>query len=245
MDVDKLGFALGMPLSPAILEVSDEFLLLGVDGDHGDTTLEAPLGCRVDVLELRVSIRVLRAFNRLVWYLQVVVVILEHLGDGLVADSDAVLREQLRGECVGALTRPAQRRFRIATRHRIDELLEHGPHVGARRLERPRPAAASNLDHVTRLRAGAGLVPSFADGADRHARRTRHHGHPAVSNRPRFGPCPQPTSALIHGRLQQPPLLANRALDVHRERRSCRGASCRSTPIHFERDSIDTTSRGP
>ena len=51
--------------------------------------------------------------------------------------------------------------------------------------------------------------------------------------------------ALIHGWLQQPPLLANRLLRVHPERRSRRRAPCRSSAIYFCTDSIDSPTRGP
>ena len=43
---------------------------------------------------------------------------------------------------------------------------------------------------------------------------------PAVADRVGFGACPQAPRALIHGRLQQPPLLAQHAQHVHARRRS-------------------------
>jgi hypothetical protein len=56
-----------MPLAPRVLEVADQFLLLGVDGDDRHTALDAVLGLGVDVLELRVAIRVLGAVCSETW----------------------------------------------------------------------------------------------------------------------------------------------------------------------------------
>jgi hypothetical protein len=57
--VDKLRLARRLPLSAAVLEVADE-LLLGVDGQHRHPALDAGFGLRVDVLELRVAVGMLR-----------------------------------------------------------------------------------------------------------------------------------------------------------------------------------------
>ncbi len=92
--------------------------------------LDAALCLGIDMLELGVAIGVLRAFDRLVRRLQAVAVLAQQLGHRLVADSNAVPREQLGRQGVRALAGPAQGRFGIATRDRIDELLESGPPLG-------------------------------------------------------------------------------------------------------------------
>ena len=51
-----------LPLPAARLEVADQFLLLRVDGDHWLALLQERRGGRVDVLELRVPIRMLATF---------------------------------------------------------------------------------------------------------------------------------------------------------------------------------------
>ena len=58
VDADLLGVALGLPLPAAVLEVADQFLLLGV---HRDDRLAPPLersDLAVDVLELGVAVGV-------------------------------------------------------------------------------------------------------------------------------------------------------------------------------------------
>ena len=130
------GSPLRLPLPSRVLEVADQLLLLGVDGDDRHAPLDAVLRLGVDVLELRVAIGMLRALDGLVRRLQAVAVLAQQLGHRLVADADAVLREQLRGQRVRALARPAQRRLRVATRDRIDELLQRRPHLGMHDLVR-------------------------------------------------------------------------------------------------------------
>ena len=106
VDIDPVGFALGLPFASPVLEVADEFLLLGVDGDHRDSPRDAVLGLGVDVFELRVAIRMLGAFDGLVRRLKAVAMVAEQLGHRPVTDANAVLLEQLGGQDVRALARP-------------------------------------------------------------------------------------------------------------------------------------------
>src|SRR5205814_9576334 len=50
VNVDELRLARRLPLSTSVLEVADQLLLLGVDGDDGNAPLDARLGGGVDVL---------------------------------------------------------------------------------------------------------------------------------------------------------------------------------------------------
>jgi hypothetical protein len=188
VDVDQVGYTLGLPFPTPVLEVADELLLLGIDGDHRDPLLDAVLGGGVDVLELRVAVWVLGSLDGFVGRLKAVAVIAKHLGHRLVAGTDAVLREQLGGEHRRALAHPAQRRFWVSARDGIDELLQLGPSVRMLLLVRTLASTfASNVHDIAWLRAGARLVPALphrADGQARHAR------HTAPTDRMRFAPCP-------------------------------------------------------
>ncbi len=57
--VDQFGLSRWLPFLAPILEVADEFLLLGVDGDNRNAAPNTVLSCGVDMLELRVAIRML------------------------------------------------------------------------------------------------------------------------------------------------------------------------------------------
>src|SRR5262245_44284564 len=163
MDIHQLGIALRLPLTPSVLEVADKFLLLGVDRDHWHARLEARLGNGVDVFELRVAVGMLLALDGLVGRLQAVPVIAEQLGHRPVADPDRVLSEQLGGEHVRALARPAQRRFRIASRHRIEKLLQRWPHLRVHLLEGSFARTATYPDDIIALGASSALVATLSD----------------------------------------------------------------------------------
>jgi hypothetical protein len=52
----RFGLALWMPLPTSVFEISHQFLLFAVDGNHGLSSLLKRLTMSIDVLELRVPI---------------------------------------------------------------------------------------------------------------------------------------------------------------------------------------------
>ena len=62
---DRLGLALRPILALPVLVVSDQFLLLGVDGDCRIVRGDAFRGLRIDVRKLRIPVGVLRPFEGL------------------------------------------------------------------------------------------------------------------------------------------------------------------------------------
>src|SRR5881397_2696584 len=77
MDSNLFRLSLRSPFLPAILEVSDQLLLLGVHGDDGVLRPQILLGLAADVLKLPISIRVRRPFDCLAVRLEAVVQIME------------------------------------------------------------------------------------------------------------------------------------------------------------------------
>src|SRR5690606_11260065 len=244
MDVHQFGLTLRLPFTATILEVTDQLFFLRIDRDHRNAALDATLCLGVDVLELCVAIWMLNAFNGLVRCLETVAMLAEQFGHGLVASLNA-LCEQLRRQRMRALARPPQRRLRITTGDWIDQLFERRPHLGMDDLERPLPSAASNLDDVIRSRSRANLVPSLPNGAARHPRCPRYCGNAPVSHCVRLRARPESTRSLIHGRLQQAPLLANELLRVHPERRSFWSDPVDPLNALSHRESIDKAIRAP
>ena len=57
MNIDLLGAPPGLPLLTAVLEVADQFLLLRIDGDDWLISRLERLDRRIDVLELRIAVR--------------------------------------------------------------------------------------------------------------------------------------------------------------------------------------------
>ncbi len=103
-----LRVPLGLPLPPAVLEVPDQFLLLGVDRDHRGTRRQGRLRRSVDVRELSVAVGVALLLACLAGALQTVARRVQRVGDPLIADLMS-LRAQLGGQSAQALARPAQR----------------------------------------------------------------------------------------------------------------------------------------
>lgn len=220
VDVHQLRITLRLPLTSAVLEVANQLLLLRVDGDHRYAAIDAVLRLGVDVLELRVPIRMLRALDRLVRRLKAVPVIAQQLAHRLVADPDAVLREQLGSQHRRALARPSQGRLWVPAGNRVYELLQRWPHLWMRRFVGSLAGTPTNLDDVLGPRTFACFVPTLANRADRHPGSPCDRRHAAMADRTGLRASPEPTSTLVHGRLQQAPLLAYRLLRVHIERRS-------------------------
>ncbi len=96
VDADRRGAAFRSPLASGILEVADQFLLLRIDGDHGLRGPLAPPDVVIDVPELRIAVRVVRAFARLSVGLQTVARRREEFGDQLPADRVAQALERRR-----------------------------------------------------------------------------------------------------------------------------------------------------
>jgi hypothetical protein len=69
---DRNGVSGGLPLSPGVLEIADEFLLFRVDRDHRRAARVVVLDALIDELELRVAIRMRSAFGGLVGGLEAV-----------------------------------------------------------------------------------------------------------------------------------------------------------------------------
>ena len=72
VNVHLFGLALALPLAPVVLERAHQFLLLRVHRDHRLPALLESLDLGVDVLELRIAVRVRRALQGLAVALQAV-----------------------------------------------------------------------------------------------------------------------------------------------------------------------------
>src|SRR5208337_1178453 len=80
------GIALWPPFSAAVLEIADQFFLLGVDGDHRIAGRLVLCGHAGDVVELGITISMLPAFPRLAGRLQAVVELCQKVTNAPLAD---------------------------------------------------------------------------------------------------------------------------------------------------------------
>ena len=120
VDVHLLGLPLGLPLTTAITELAHQFLLLGIDRHHGLALPLAGLGPAVDVVELRIPIRVGAALDRLAVGLEAVAQIMQEAVDGPLTHR-VPLGLKFRRQLGCTLARPPQQRHRVAPGHWLDQ----------------------------------------------------------------------------------------------------------------------------
>jgi hypothetical protein len=123
--VHALRIAFGTIIGSAILEVANQFLLLGVDGDDGLLLGLRRNDFRVDVFELGVAVGMSRAFIRLAVRLAREPEFHQFRAHRVGTDRMPHLR-QGRGKLLHAFRHPDQRSHGIAQRRRLNQALERG-----------------------------------------------------------------------------------------------------------------------
>src|SRR5271166_6000545 len=143
MDPNLFRIALVAIFAPVVAEIPDQFLFLGVDGDHRLLFSQSGGHLAVDVAELRIPVGVVVAFRGLAVALQTVPRLIEQVADQGTADFVTLRLQRLR-QTAHTLAGPPQRRFRIPAGRRLDQGFEIGEQrrvLGNRRLAtRSRPA---------------------------------------------------------------------------------------------------------
>ena len=158
----------GTPLLPRVGIVAEEFLLLRVHRNHRTAVRQTPLHCRVDVAELRVTVRMVSPLLSLPIALQAIVEVVKDLGHFRMADrvfhSGEFFRNRPR-----ALANPPERRLRVAPCLVLDQLFQgvHQPRV------RHRHRLASGSGPTNAAFHGCGTRVDFTDPfGDRLARQS-------------------------------------------------------------------------
>src|SRR5260370_5221311 len=120
IDPHLLWFSLGMPFTPPVLEIAHQFLLLCIDRDDWFPRCQAGFCLTIEVLELRIPIRVLASLTRLAISLQAVAQRVQQLTHQLMRHLVAYALELL-GQFAHTLARPAQRGLWVSPRHRLHQ----------------------------------------------------------------------------------------------------------------------------
>jgi len=123
MDTDLFWVTLGTIFAPVVAEIADQFLFLGVDGDHRLLFGQCRGHLGVDVAELRIPVGMAVALRGLAVALQAVPRLIEQVADQGPAYLVTLRLERL-GQTAHALAAPPQRRFGITPRRRLDRRLE-------------------------------------------------------------------------------------------------------------------------
>lgn len=138
VEVDLKGFAGGQPPPPGILEVADQFFLLGIDRKDRGAAGQKLFGTLTDVVELGVPIRMLGSFAGLAIGLQPVPLLGQQRGHRPIGDRVLAVG-QLGGQGASTFVRPLQRRVRLAARgigHQVPQVAQDR-WVGCRELLPP------------------------------------------------------------------------------------------------------------
>src|SRR5208337_1929374 len=185
MHPDRLGLTLGPQLPPAILEVADEFLLLGIDRDRrlAGSLEGSHLG--IDVLELGVAVGVAGALARLGIGLQAEAQATQQAADQLLASREASLAQRCRQMAL-TLAHPQQGGRGIAANRRLHQLVQGGQNPRLR-LDRWL-AAATRTTHppAELLNARPQVSQATINRATRNPGCARDRNHPAVTGRACF-----------------------------------------------------------
>src|SRR4029077_8368482 len=213
MDPDLFRVALRAIFAPVVAEIPDQFLFLGVDGDHRLLFRQSGGYLAVDIAELRIPVGVRVAVRGLAVALQTVTCLIEQVADQGAADF-VTLRLQRLCQTAHAFAGPPQRRFRIPAGRRLDQGFEIGEQrriLGNRRLApRSRPP-----NPFRRL-----ILRPFLQTPPAPAPRTPPPGWPAAPPRPpwrprrppqtppRMPPPPRPDDGPVHRETGPPPKTA-------------------------------------
>ena len=227
--------------TPTVLEVADQFLLLRIDRDHRLALGQRSAHRRIDVVELRVPIRMAVALQRLTIALQAEAHAVQQFADQRTAHL-VTLGLQFLGQPPQALACPAQRRLRVAARTRLNQRAQIAQQRCILHHRRLAPAArAPNPIQIGWLRRRQ-LSQSPPDRARRNAGCRRYRSDPAIAGRRRFGRRYQPPSAFVEKRRDCRKSLPDR-FDINHPHKiwgSCAPENpisiCRQNPIHLISD---------
>ena len=196
--VHRFRRPLWLPFPPRILERTDQFLLLCVDGDDRLLAGKEPVRGRVNIRKLRVAVGVRGPFPTLPRRRQTVAQLPEEAAHTRRAHAPPLLG-QCGGELRATLARPPQGRGRVPAHQRIDQRFEGRGEAGLRLVEAgaSRPGAAQAC---ARGDAAGQLPAPVPNGLPRQAGRRRHQGIAAIPDGHRLGRRPPAATAFVQHR---------------------------------------------
>ena len=215
---DVFGLALGLPLPPAIFEVTHQLFFLRIDRNDGLAVGLKRFGTRVDVFELRIPIRMRATFLGFARRLQAVAQPAQQARH--CSRTDCMPHGlQLRRQAAGTLARPAQGRLGIATGDRVDQGFQRPEHGRVVRRHRLASAAhAAQTPRGRRVRAERLLVAEpLRNRRARQSGRSRHRLNPATAQRCGLGRRPQTAQTLIHKRTEHGEFVSDDVDVVHKQ----------------------------
>src|SRR5271167_40973 len=197
VDTDLFRAALRTIFAPIVAEIPDQFLFLGVDGDHRLLFGQSAGHLGVDVAELRIPVGMAVALRGLAVALQAVPRLIEQVADQGAADLVTLRLQRLR-QPAHALAGPPQRRSRITPRRRLDqrpEIVEQCRVLGSRRF-----ASGSRPPDPLRRFVPRQFLQAPPDRARRNPGRQRDRRDPAITRSECLGRRDQTAAPFIEKR---------------------------------------------
>src|SRR5882762_6164549 len=192
--------------APVVTEIPDQFLFLGVDGDHRLLFGQSGGHLGVDVAELRIPVGVTVALCGLTVALQTVTRLIEQVADQGAADLVTLGLQRLR-QPAHAFAGPPQRRFRVTPCRRLDqriEIVKQRVVLGDRS-----PASSSRPPNALRGLVRRQFLQAPSDGARRNPGRHRDRRNPAITRGKRLRCRNQTPAAFIEKRRHRRKPLSN------------------------------------
>jgi hypothetical protein len=185
MHPDRLGLPLGAQLAPAVLEVANEFLLLGINRDHRLPGRLEGGHHGVDVLELGIAVGMAATLTGFGVGLQAEAQPAQQAADQLLPGGETPLRKRHRQMAL-AFAHPKQRSPGIAADGRLHQFAQgcQKPRLrlGCRLAATARTTHPATEVRRARLRFGETTI----DRAARNPGCLRDRDHPTVTGRPRL-----------------------------------------------------------
>jgi hypothetical protein len=197
------------PFTSGVLELPDELLLFRVHADHRLIVSLVILHPVVDIAELRIPVRVLRAFEHLGVALQTETVLTQQGADRR-SRYPMSGPGQLAGQRAGRLGGPAQRRHRIPAYVRLHQRQQRRDKLRIEIGEFSATSAHSAYPPQRRL-TGVQFSNTARHRSLTHTSSPGHQPDPAMAQHPRLGPHQQPPLPLVQMREQH--------LELRRQRR--------------------------
>ena len=221
MYLDPLRLPLRTPLPAPVAILSNQLLFLGVNRNYW-----LPQGLEgapppVDMLELRIAVRMLGAFQRLAVGLQAVAQLVQQPVDRTLAHRMAGAPQVL-SQPRRAAAGPQQRPHRVAAGDRVDQPLQRLHQVrivgGQRLAARAGSSQAPAVVVRTRRFVGSKFLQPGINGGPRHPSGGGEAGDAATAHRARLDRSPAPAQALVEQRSKGSELGLDRFGDhgVHR-----------------------------
>ena len=199
---NRLGLPLRTQFAAAVPEVADKLLLFGIDRDDRLAGSLKHLHFGIDVLELRVAVRMAGAFARLCIGLQAEAQTLQQSAHQLLASTEAQCGER-RGQMALAFAHPQQGSLRIAADRGLHQVIQgfQKPRLCLRR--RLAAAALPPNSRAAHHRARTQVGQAAIDRAARNPSRPRDRHDPATPGRTRLAGRKQPSISLIQNWLKR------------------------------------------